>query len=400
MEIEQSYFCDYCDNSENIKIVNHILFTCPGCKIVKYCSVECQANAKSEHREFCNQRTQDLHQVENVFTRFPSVQDSLKGLQKEEIVPLEPEEREILWNLEYETYEIADKKEDYFCYEQAMNFCWILKFDSELILNKIKMEPRPITFYQRQEEMSRIKECKHEIALLGGKLALYDLILNPDQERIYLSKGDDFVREETEIESNLIFTETWSRFRISRRYWTLINMIYDIKKLTSQSTNALKNFIAFKNTIAFAPRESVLYRLYKTDVVTDIIREKLIEQAQYEYETVKYDLLNDKIIHSAGGSGKPKIFRKITLHDYLYGYDAFYNCNPFSILTTPMTGRFRDKNDDCVCGETNMLRDISARFSNYLEKNPEVLTLISNVSIYQPLDHFKKESISREIKAS
>ena len=195
MKVSKKYFCDYCEYSEDIS-KNDLLFTCQNCQLVKYCSVECQIKAKPEHEGFCHQRAKDLQSLEAFLSQYPTLKTALED--KDFVllpygVTLEQCQKDLLIKLENETYAMAEQKQDYFCFLQGMELCWFLMCDALLSLQKLSPAFGIVTDIGLASEISQLKE---KIAVLGGKLSLYELILDLDSHRVkrYIPYEDNHTR--------------------------------------------------------------------------------------------------------------------------------------------------------------------------------------------------------------
>mgnify|MGYP001203604773 CR=1 FL=1 len=339
--VEKKYFCDYCEYCEDLVKDDDVigtLFTCQTCHLVKYCSVECQTKAKPEHQEFCHQREKDLQSLESVISHYPSLKIALEhkdfALYSYGIT-LESCQKELLIKIEDETYVIAEEKQDYFCYMQGMELCWFLMCDSLLLLQKITPKLGIISDIGLASEVSQLKE---KIAVLGGKLSLYELILDLDPHRIrrYIPNEDNLNKTNerkicsrvlSKVESNLIFSnDFWIKHRIPRLYWSFMNIIYDLKQEFPYTIpEVTKGLLSFRKILESFPPNSSAQRLVKTDVVMDSIKEKLLDMIHSD--CIAITKKSTIFVHSAGGSKVPKVFDRIVISDYLYGFKAFYGYN-------------------------------------------------------------------------
>ena len=105
-------------------------------------------------------------------------------------VTLEQSQKDLLIKLENETYEMAEQKQDYFCFLQGMELCWFLMCDALILLQKL---PTLVLDIGLASEISQLKE---KIAVIGGKLSLYELILDLDSHRVkrYIPYEDNHTR--------------------------------------------------------------------------------------------------------------------------------------------------------------------------------------------------------------
>ena len=355
MKVSKKYFCDYCEYCEDIS-KNDLLFTCQTCQLVKYCSVECQIKAKPEHEEFCHQRAKDLQSLEAFLSQYPTLKTALED--KDFVllpygVTLEQSQKDLLIKLENETYEMAEQKQDYFCYLQGMELCWFLMCDALILLQKL---PTLVLDIGLASEISQLKE---KIAAIGGKLSLYELILDLDPHRVkrYIPYEDNqkikkYTRELSKVESMIFSNDFWIKHRIPRLYWSFMNIIYDLKQEFSYTIpEATEGLMSFRKILESFPPNSSAHRLVKTDVAMDCIKENLFQTIHSDYKKIKSQVS----VHSAGGSKVPKIFDRIHISDYFNGFKAFYSQRGSSFL---------DKIANKPLPELSQRNEISLEFAN------------------------------------
>ena len=399
MNVEKRYFCDFCDYSEDIgqKELESVLFTCQSCQLVKYCSVDCQGKAKPNHEEFCLQRTKDLQELSPVTSKFPSVKTALED--KDFVLfkfkpTLNKCQKELLNKLENETYVIAEQKQDYFCYQQGMELCWYLMCDAMLTLEKMTPRLGPVLDIGLA---THIVVLKHEIALLGGKLSLYELILDmdPHRSRNYIPivaracPPYDYHKSRflSQVESKLIFshysdkcfgTESvhsfWIEQKIPRLYWSFVNILHDLSENIPNFQKATKSLKAFTEVLESYPLDSSAQRLVKTDVVMDCIKKKMFEMVRSDYETYleKADQSDYGTVHSVCGFQTTLEFKSISFNEYLYGFKAFYG-NKLGGLFLHMVGQNPVPDE---IEESQSMMEFANRCYRYISQDEKLLDFI------------------------